>query len=290
MKGIILAWGSWTRLYPITMAISKQLMPIYDKPMIYYPLTTLMLAGIREILIITTPHDKAAFERLLGDGSAWWLSLVYKVQDAPEWLPQAFVLAEDFLDGDSACLILWDNLFYGQWFSRLLQETKRKVEETGNSYIFWYAVSDPERSWVVEFDAEMNVLSIEEKPKTPKSNYAIPGLYFYTGDAPKIARGLKKSERWEYEIVDMHLAYLRESRLKVELFNRGYAWLDTGTHASMIDAANFIKIVQDRQWLQVGSPEEVAYRMWWIDANQVRSLAEPMKKNGYGQYLLNLIK
>ncbi len=290
MKWIILAWGSGTRLYPITMAISKQLMPIYDKPMIYYPLTTLMLAGIRDILIITTPDDQSGFVRLLGDGSQFGISLTYAVQPSPDWLAQAFIIGEEFIGDDDVCLILGDNLFYGSGFSTLLRESVRIVKQECKSVIFGYEVGDPERYGVVEFDRAHTALSIEEKPKNPKSNFAVVGLYFYTNSVISIAKHIQPSDRWELEITSVNSAYLEKWELKVELMNRGYAWLDTGTHESMMDAANYVQIIQKRQWVQVGSPEEVAYRMGWIDQDQIRLLAKPMMKNEYGQYLMNLVK
>ncbi len=288
MKWIILAGWSGTRLYPITMAISKQLMPIYDKPMIYYPLTTLMLAGIREILIITTPEDQSGFIRLLGDGGQFGISLTYAVQPSPDGLAQAFIIGEEFIGSDDVCLILGDNLFYGSGFSHLLQECVRIVRQESKSVVFGYEVADPERYGVVEFDREHNALSIEEKPQHPKSNFAVVGLYFYTNSVIEIAKSIVPSERGELEITSVNSAYLDRGELKVELMNRGYAWLDTGTHESMMDAANYVQIIQKRQWVQVGSPEEVAYRMGWINQDQIRLLAKPMMKNGYGQYLLKL--
>ncbi len=290
MKWIILAWGSGTRLYPITMAISKQLMPIYDKPMIYYPLSTLMLAGIREILIITTPEDQAGFVRLLWDGSQFGIGLQYAVQPKPEWLAQAFIIGEDFIWEDDVCLILGDNLFYGDGLSVLLRESAGIVEQERKSVIFWYEVSDPERYGVVEFDRQHMAISIEEKPKIPKSKYAVVGLYFYTHDVIHIAKSVKPSHRDELEITSINAIYLEQGNLKVEIMNRGYAWLDTGTHESMMDAANFISIIQKRQWLQVGCPEEIAYRMGWINKSQIEMLAHPMMKNEYGKYIMNLIK
>lgn len=290
MKWIILAWGSGTRLYPITMAISKQLMPIYDKPMIYYPLSTLMLAGIREILIITTPEDQAGFVRLLWDGSQFGIELQYAVQPKPEWLAQAFIIGEDFIWEDDVCLILGDNLFYGDGLSVLLRESAGIVEQERKSVIFWYEVSDPERYGVVEFDRQHMAISIEEKPKIPKSKYAVVGLYFYTHDVIHIAKSVKPSHRDELEITSINAIYLEQGNLKVEIMNRGYAWLDTGTHESMMDAANLISIIQKRQWLQVGCPEEIAYRMGWINKSQIEMLAHPMMKNEYGKYIMNLIK
>lgn len=290
MKWIILAGGSGTRLYPITMAISKQLMPIYDKPMIYYPLSTLMLAGIREILIITTPEDQAGFVRLLGDGGQWWIHLEYATQPSPDGLAQAFIIGESFIGDDDVCLILGDNLFYGSGMPALLEKSRHTVENESKAVVFGYRVSDPERYGVVEFDREMNALSIEEKPKVPKSNFAVTGLYFYTNDVIQIAKSVQPSERWELEITSVNAEFLIRWELKVEVMNRGFAWLDTGTHESMMDAANFIKIIEERQGIQVGSPDEIAYESGWIDADQVRLLAKPMMKNEYGKYLMNLIK
>ncbi len=289
MKGIILAWGSGTRLYPITMAISKQLMPIYDKPMIYYPLTTLMLAGIRDILIITTPEDQSGFIRLLGDGSQFGISITYAVQPSPDGLAQAFIIGEEFIGGDDACLVLGDNLFYGNGLATLLQSSARFVEEEWKAVIFGYEVSDSERYWVVEFDDDRNALSIEEKPKIPKSNYAVVGLYFYPNSVIQIAKGVVPSDRGELEISSVNAQYLSQWELKVELLNRWYAWLDTGTHESMMDAANFIQIIQKRQGILIGSPEEVAYRMKWIDKVQIEKLASPMVKNEYGKCLIDSI-
>ncbi len=290
MKWIILAWGSGTRLYPITMAISKQLMPIYDKPMIYYPLSVLTLAWIREILIITTPEDQAGFIRLLGDGSQWGIEIEYAIQPSPDGLAQAFIIGEEFIGDDDVCLILGDNLFYGDGFSILLRESMRIVKQERKSVIFGYEVSDPERYGVVEFDRSHQVLSIEEKPKIPKSNFAVVGLYFYTNDVIEIAKNILPSDRGELEITTVNSEFLRREQLKVEIMNRGYAWLDTGTHESMMDAANFIQIVQKRQGLQVGCIEEVAYRMGWIMKDQLEKLAKPMMKNSYGKYLMNLAK
>lgn len=290
MKWIILAWGSGTRLYPITMAISKQLMPIYDKPMIYYPLSVLMLAGIRDILIITTPEDQPGFIRLLGDGSNWGISIEYAIQPSPDGLAQAFIIGEEFIGRDDVCLILGDNLFYGDGFSILLQESMRIVRQERQSVVFGYEVSDPERYGVVEFDRQHQVVSIEEKPKIPKSNFAVVGLYFYTNDVIEIAKNIQPSERDELEITSVNEEFLHRKQLKVEIMNRGYAWLDTGTHESMMDAANFISIIQKRQGLQVGCPEETSYRMGWINKDQLENLAKPMMKNEYGKYLMNLIK
>ena len=289
MKWIILAWGTGTRLYPITRAISKQLMPIYDKPMIYYPITTLMLAGIRDILIITTPEDRASFERLLGDWVQWWVHFSYAVQPSPDGLAQAFLIGETFIGTDDVCLILGDNLFYGQGLSHLLRESVRVVESERKSVIFGYEVSDPERYGVVEFDRSHNALSIEEKPRNPKSSFAVVGLYFYTNEVVQVAKWVKPSDRWELEITSVNAEFLRQGKLKVELMNRGYAWLDTGTHESMMDAANFIAIIEKRQGIQVGCPEEVAYRSGWIDARAVESLARPLLKNEYGKYLMRIV-
>lgn len=290
MKGIILAGWSGTRLYPITMAISKQLMPIYDKPMIYYPLSVLMLAGIKEVLIITTPEDQSGFIRLLGDGSNWGISIEYAVQPSPDGLAQAFIIWEKFIWNDDVCLILWDNLFYGDGFSILLRESMRIVKQERKSVVFGYEVSDPERYGVVEFDRGHNAVSIEEKPKIPKSNFAVVGLYFYTNSVVEIAKNVVPSDRGELEITSINAEYLSRGELKVEIMNRGYAWLDTGTHESMMDAANFISIIQKRQWLQVGCPEEIAYRQGWIDKAKIEKLAKPMMKNEYGKYLMNLVK
>jgi glucose-1-phosphate thymidylyltransferase len=290
MKGIILAGWSGTRLYPITMAISKQLMPIYDKPMIYYPLSTLMLAGIQEILIITTPEDQSGFVRLLGDGSQWGISLTYTVQPSPDGLAQAFIIGEDFIWDDDVCLILGDNLFYWSGMPALLEKSRYTVENENKAVVFGYRVSDPERYGVVEFDGQMNAISIEEKPIIPKSNFAVTGLYFYTNDVIQIAKNVKPSERGELEITSVNAEFLTRGALKVEVMNRGFAWLDTGTHESMMDAANFTRIIEERQGIQVGSPDEIAYESGWIDALQVERLATPMMKNEYGKYLMKLIK
>ena len=290
MKWIILAWGSGTRLYPITMAISKQLMPIYDKPMIYYPLSTLMLAGIREVLIITTPEDGAGFHRLLGNGSQWGIHLEYAVQPSPDGLAQAFIIGEEFIGQDDVCLILGDNLFYGSGLSDLLARSRQVVEAEKKAVVFGYRVSDPERYGVVEFDAQMNALSIEEKPTSPKSNFAVTGLYFYTHDVVEIAKNVQPSDRGELEITSVNAKYLDRGALKVEVMNRGYAWLDTGTHESMMDAANFIKIVEERQGIQVGSPDEVAFDQGWISKTDLENTAKKMLKNEYGKYLMKLAK
>jgi len=289
MKGIILAGGSGTRLYPITKGVSKQLLPVYDKPMIYYPLSVLMLAGIQEILIISTPEDLPNFEKLLGDGSEIGLKLSYKEQPSPDGLAQAFVIGEEFIGIDDVCLVLGDNIFYGVGFSGMLQNARKNVAD-GKSTVFGYYVNDPERYGVAEFDTKGNVISIEEKPNDPKSNFAVVGLYFYTNDVVQIAKNIQPSKRGELEITSVNQAYLKQKTLKVELLGRGFAWLDTGTHDSLMQAGQFIETIEKRQGLKVACLEEIAYRMKYINAEQVRKLAEPLKKNGYGQYLLNLIK
>ena len=287
MKGIILAGGSGTRLYPITRGISKQLIPVYDKPMIYYPLSTLMLAGIREILVISTPDYLPLFEGLLGDGSEWGLSLSYQVQARPNGLAEAFILGEDFIGDDAVCLILGDNIYYGAGLSELVQSAAQK---TTGATVFGYHVNDPERFGVVEFDDAMHAVSIEEKPAQPKSNYAVTGLYFYDNQVVDIAKHIQPSPRGELEISDVNSEYLKRGQLNVKLMGRGYAWLDTGTHDSMMEAANFIATVQKRQNLKVACLEEIAYRMAYIDRDQLVKLAQPLKKNDYGQYLLRLAK
>ena len=286
MKGIILAGGSGTRLYPLTKSVSKQLMPVYDKPMIYYPLAVLMLAGISEILIITTPDDKEQFQRLLGNGRQWGISIKYATQPRPEGLAQAFIIGEEFIGRDTVCLILGDNIFYGHGFSEILQETARLQK---GATVFGYYVKDPERYGVVSFDKSGMVSSIEEKPVRPRSNYAVTGLYFYDNDVVEIAKNITPSARGELEITDVNNAYLKRGDLRVELLGRGTAWLDTGTHASLLDAANFIKVVEDRQGLKLACLEEIAYRMGYIDKQQLIELAGPLAKNGYGQYLLQII-
>lgn len=284
MKGIILAGGSGTRLYPITKGISKQLMPIFDKPMIYYPLSILMLAGIKEILIITTPEDQSQFKRLLGDGHELGCHFEYIAQEQPNGLAQAFVLGEKFIGDDSVCLILGDNIFYGSGLSKLLQEVASKGEAT----VFAYAVSDPERYGVVEFDDDLKVLSIEEKPLSPKSNFAVPGLYFYKNDVVEIAKNLKPSARGEYEITDVNRIFLEQGKLNVKIMDRGTAWLDTGTFDSLSDASEFVKVIEKRQGFKIGCIEEVAYRMGFIGKKALLALAQPLLKSGYGQYLVRI--
>jgi len=286
MKGIILAGGSGTRLYPITKGISKQLAPIYDKPMIYYPLSALMLAGIREVLIISTPEDTPRFERLLGDGSEIGMRFSYKVQPSPDGLAQAFILGEEFLDGDDACLVLGDNIFYGQGFKQLLAHAVLNATEKKMATVFGYYVSDPRRYGVAEFDEKGMVISIEEKPEHPKSHYAVVGLYFYPGDVTEKAKKIRPSERGELEITSLNQMYLEEERLRVKLMGRGYAWLDTGTHESFLEASNFIQTIEKRQGLKVACIEEIAYEMGYIDREELIELAQPLKKNQYGQYLL----
>jgi glucose-1-phosphate thymidylyltransferase len=285
MKGIVLAGGSGSRLYPITLGLSKQLLPIYDKPMVYYPLSVLMLAGIREILIISTPHDLPVFNRLLGDGSQIGLRLSYVEQPRPEGLAQAFILGKEFIGGDPVCLILGDNIFYGHNLSKILRQA---VKLTTGGLIFGYMVRDPQRYGVVEFDADRNVIGIEEKPKTPKTNYAVPGLYFYDNDVIRVAENLKPSARGELEITDVNLEYLRRGQLRVELLGRGFAWLDTGTHEALQQASAYVQAIQERQGLKISCIEEIAYRFGYIDRAQLEKLASHMLQNDYGRYLMDL--
>ena len=285
-KGIILAGGSGTRLHPLTQVVSKQLMPVYDKPMIYYPLSVLMLAGIREILIITTPHDSQSFQQQLGDGAKWGIKIQYAVQPEPEGLAQAFIIGREFVGNDPVTLILGDNIFYGEGLSNRLLDLSKK---DSGATVFGYYVSDPERYGVVEFDSDGRALSLEEKPETPKSNYAVTGLYFYDNDVLDIARDIKPSPRGELEITDVNKAYLERGNLEVEMLRRGTAWLDTGTHASLLDAGNYIRIIEERQGLKVACPEEIALFMGYITTDELLSLAAPLKKSGYGQYLIDIV-
>lgn len=285
-KGIILAGGSGTRLYPITQAVSKQLLPVYDKPMIYYPLATLMLAGIRDVLIINTPHEQALFQRLLGDGSQWGINISYAVQPSPDGLAQAFLIGRDFVGGQPSCLVLGDNIFYGEG---LTERLKRAAARPVGATVFGYWVRDPERYGVAEFDVEGRVIGLEEKPAKPKSNYAVTGLYFYDGRACDFAAGLKPSPRGELEITDLNRCYLDDGSLMLEQLGRGFAWLDTGTHASLMEAGNYIETIENRQGLKVCCPEEIAFYNKWIDAEQVLALAKPLAKTGYGEYLQNLV-
>lgn len=289
MKGIVLAGGSGTRLYPITKGVSKQLLPIYDKPMVYYPLSVLMLAGIREILIISTPQDLPGFERLLGDGSDYGVSFTYAEQPSPDGLAQAFIIGKEFIGEDSACLVLGDNIFYGQSFSRMLSEAVENAEKNNKATVFGYYVTDPERYGVAEFDTDGNVLSIEEKPSQPKSNYAVVGLYFYPNRVVDVAGSIKPSARGELEITTVNQEFLKEGDLKVQLLGRGFAWLDTGTHDSLSEASTFVEVIEKRQGLKVACLEEIAFKKGWINRERLRALAEPMRKNQYGQYLLKLL-
>ena len=290
MKGIVLAGGSGTRLYPITKGVSKQLLPIFDKPMIYYPVSVLMLADIREILIISTPDDLPAFRRLLGDGSDYGIRLEYAEQPSPDGLAQAFIIGEEFIGSDSVCLVLGDNIFYGQSFTRMLNEAVRMAEVEQKATVFGYWVSDPERYGVAEFDKEGNVLSLEEKPEEPKSNYAVVGLYFYPNKVVEVAKKIEPSARGELEITTVNQAFLKDQELKVQLLGRGFAWLDTGTHDSLSEASTFIEVIEKRQGLKVACLEGIALRQGWISADKMRELAKPMLKNQYGQYLLKVIQ
>lgn len=290
MKGIVLAGGSGTRLYPITKGVSKQLIPIFDKPMIYYPVSALMLAGIRDILIISTPYDLPGFRRLLGDGHELGVHFEYAEQPSPDGLAQAFIIGKEFIGDDSVCLVLGDNIFYGSGFTGMLRQCVAEAEQNGKATVFGYWVNDPERYGVAEFDTEGNCLSIEEKPALPKSNYAVVGLYFYPNSVVQIAKNIKPSDRGELEITSVNQEYLRRHQLKVQTLQRGFAWLDTGTHDSLSEASTFIEVIEKRQGLKVACLEEIAYKMGWIDSDRLRQLAQPMLKNEYGQYLLTLIK
>ena len=290
MKGIVLAGGSGTRLYPITKGISKQLMPIYDKPMVYYPISVLMLAGIRDILIISTPYDLPGFKRLLGDGSDYGVHFEYAEQPSPDGLAQAFTIGADFIGDDAACLVLGDNIFYGSYFTPMLKEAVRAAEEDGKATVFGYWVNDPERYGVAEFDKEGNCLSLEEKPQHPKSNYAVPGLYFYPNKVVEVAKNIKPSARGEYEITTVNQVFLEAKELKVQTLGRGFAWLDTGTHDSLSEASTFVEVIEKRQGLKIACLEAIAYRRGWISEERMRELAQPMIKNQYGQYLLQVIE
>ena len=290
MKGIVLAGGSGTRLYPITKGISKQLMPIYDKPMVYYPISVLMLAGIRDILIISTPHDLPGFKRLLGDGSDYGVNFTYAEQPSPDGLAQAFTIGAEFIGDEAACLVLGDNIFYGSYFTPMLKEAVRAAEEDGKATIFGYWVTDPERYGVAEVDKDGNCLSLEEKPKEPKSNYAVPGLYFYPNKVVEVAKNIKPSARGEYEITTVNQVFLEANELKVQTLGRGFAWLDTGTHDSLSEASTFVEVIEKRQGLKIACLEAIAYRRGWITEERMRELAQPMIKNQYGQYLLQVIE
>lgn len=290
MKGIVLAGGSGTRLYPITKGISKQLMPIYDKPMVYYPISVLMLAGIRDILIISTPFDLPGFKRLLGDGSDYGVHFEYAEQPSPDGLAQAFTIGADFIGKDSVCLVLGDNIFYGGFFTPMLKEAVKAAEKDRKATIFGYWVNDPERYGVAEFDEQGNCLSIEEKPAKPKSNYAVPGLYFYPNEVVEVARSIKPSARGEYEITTVNQVFLKNRQLKVQALGRGFAWLDTGTHDSLAEASTFVEVIEKRQGLKIACLEAIAFRKGWIDEDRMRELAQPMLKNQYGQYLLQVIE
>ena len=290
MKGIVLAGGSGTRLFPITKGVSKQLLPIYDKPMVYYPISALMLAGIRDILIISTPQDLPCFERLLGDGSDYGVRFQYAEQPSPDGLAQAFIIGDNFIGKDSACLVLGDNIFYGQGFRPMLEKAVKEAEEHQKATVFGYYVNDPERYGVAEFNKEGNVLSIEEKPTNPKSNYAVVGLYFYPNSVVSIAKNIKPSDRGELEITTVNQEYLKKKALKIKQLGRGFAWLDTGTHESLSEASTFVEVIEKRQGLKIACLEEIAYKKGWITRDDIIRLAEPMKKNQYGKYLLNLLK
>ena len=290
MKGIVLAGGSGTRLFPITKGVSKQLLPIYDKPMVYYPISVLMLAGIRDILIISTPQDLPGFERLLGDGSDYGVNFQYSEQPSPDGLAQAFIIGDQFIGDDCACLVLGDNIFYGQGFRPMLEKAVKEAEENQKATVFGYYVNDPERYGVAEFDNKGNVLSIEEKPSNPKSNYAVAGLYFYPNSVVRIAKNIKPSARGELEITTVNQEYLKNKSLKIKQLGRGFAWLDTGTHESLSEASTFVEVIEKRQGLKIACLEEIAYKKGWINSKDIIHLADPMKKNQYGQYLLNLIK
>jgi glucose-1-phosphate thymidylyltransferase len=290
MKGIILAGGSGTRLYPITIGVSKQLLPVYDKPMVYYPLSVLMLAGIREVLIITTPEDQSSFQRLLGDGSKFGIELIYVVQPSPDGLAQAFILGEEFIGDDDVCLVLGDNVFYGQGFTPKLKHAVENAKNSHGATVFGYQVKDPERFGVVEFDQDMKAVSIEEKPTKPKSNYAVTGLYFYDNSVVKLAKQVQPSERGELEITCLNEIYLKQNKLNVEMLGRGFAWLDTGTHESLLEAAQFVETIEKRQGYKIACLEEIAFNQGWLSKDDIVQLAKPLQKNSYGQYLLDLIK